>query len=368
MFTNIIIEGKEVYFVNNFLSKYGYIIKNVFIIFLVFVIFYIIIFKAIPFLMPFVIALLFAIIIDPGVNFFEKKLKIPRGISSFLLLLILIGVIGSLVALAVTQLVYELISLSDLAPKYADIINNNIIDLINKVKGYYITLPPNITSFFESEIQMILNNVSVIAKDLAGFIISLATKLPTFLFMTLITLVSTFFMSKDKYIILDFIKRQFPQNWSDHAKNIKIDLFKTMFGYLKATLIILLMNFIEASIGLAIIGINYYFLLGLLISVADLLPALGSGFVLIPWAIYNIIIKNYMVGIYLLILYGFITVVRQIVEPKILGYTIGLHPLVILISMFIGASLFGFWGLIMGPVFIIVFKTLQRAEIVPPWK
>ncbi|HHW57532.1 MAG TPA: sporulation integral membrane protein YtvI [Clostridia bacterium] len=353
---------------NNFFLKYSNVIKKILLIIFILIIFYLIIFKIIPFLMPFVVALIFAIIIDPGVNFLEKKLKVPRGLASFLLLLLLIAIITSLIALAISQLVYELSSLAEMVPNFAPSLNNYVSNLIDKVKNYYITLPPNVTSFIEGEIQTVIDTLSVFAKNIAGWLLSLATKLPNFFFMTLISLVSAFFMSKDKYEILNFISRQFPSHWSTHAKNIQIDLWKTAFGYLKATLIVLFINFLEASIGLAIIGIKYYILLGLLISFADLLPALGSGFVLIPWAVYHIIMKNYMLGIYLLILYGFITVVRQMVEPKILGVTIGLHPLVVLLSMFIGAKLFGFVGLIMGPVFVVIFKALQKAEIIPPWK
>ncbi|MGB9780431.1 sporulation integral membrane protein YtvI [Caldanaerobacter sp.] len=352
----------------NFFAKYGSIIRQIFIVISVFLIFYIIIFKLIPFLMPFVVALIFAVIIDPGVNFLEKKLRVPRGLASFFLLLLLVALITYAIVLGIYQLIYEFNSLAEMAPAFTPSLNTYVNNLIEKVKSYYITLPPNITSFVEGEIQTIVDYLSNFAKNIAGWLIALATKLPNFFFMTLISLVSAFFMSKDKYLILDFIKRQFPPHWSEHAKNIQVDLWKTAFGYLKATLIVLFINFLEASIGLAIIGIKYYILLGLLISVADLLPALGSGFVLIPWALYHILTKNYLLGIYLLILYGVITVVRQMVEPKILGVTIGLHPLVILLSMFIGAKLFGFIGLIMGPVFVVIFKALQRAEIIPPWK
>ncbi|MEW9082910.1 AI-2E family transporter, partial [Caldanaerobacter subterraneus] len=102
--------------------------------------------------------------------------------------------------------------------------------------------------------------------------------------------------------------------------------------------------------------------------IVDALPVLGSGAVMVPWALYNIIMKNYMVGIYLLILYGLVVVVRQMIEPKIVGQSIGLHPLVTLLSMFIGVKLFGAIGLVIGPVFVVVFKALQKAEIIPPWK
>jgi len=355
--------------VNNFLLRYGDIIKKTLLIVAVFIIFYLIIFKIIPFLMPFVVALLLAVIIDPGVNFLEKKLKVPRGLASFILLLILIGVIGSLIAISITQLIYELSSLAEISTNYANTINDAILNLVDRIRTYYISLPPNITSLIESNMHSILNYISLFAKNLATWLLNFATKLPNFFFMTLITLVATFFISKDKNLILDFIKRQIPSHWAQHAKNIQIDLLKTFFGYLRAVAAIMLITFLEVSIGLVIIGFDYPFLLGLFVTIVDALPVLGSGSVMIPWALYNIIIiKNYMVGIYLLILYILVVVVRQMIEPKIVGQSIGLHPLVTLLSMFIGVKLFGALGLIIGPVFVVVFKALQRAEIIPPWK
>ncbi|HHY78912.1 MAG TPA: sporulation integral membrane protein YtvI [Thermoanaerobacter sp.] len=353
---------------NNFLLRYGDIIKKALLIVAVFIIFYLIIFKIIPFLMPFVVALLFAVIIDPGVNFLEKKLKVPRGLASFILLLILIGVIGSLIAISITQLIYELSSLAEISTNYANTINDIILNLVDRIRMYYVTLPPNITSLIENNMQSILNYISLFAKNLATWLLNFATKLPNFFFMTLITLVATFFISKDKQLILDFIKRQIPSHWAQHAKNIQVDLLKTFFGYLRAVAAIMLITFLEVSIGLAMIGFDYPFLLGLLVTIVDALPVLGSGAVMVPWALYNIIMKNYMVGIYLLILYGLVVVVRQMIEPKIVGQSIGLHPLVTLLSMFIGAKLFGALGLVIGPVFVVVFKALQKAEIIPPWK
>lgn len=353
---------------NNFLSKYGSIIKKTVLIISVFIILYLLTFKIIPFLIPFVMALILAAIIDPGVDFLEKKLKVPRGISSFVLLIILIAFIGTLIALVITQLIYELSSLADIAPKYAGTINNSILDIVDRIRMYYITLPPNITSFFENNLQSILNNISLIARNLATGLLGLAAKLPNFFFTTLITLVSTFFISKDKWLILNFFKRQLPPNWAQHAKNIQVDLFKTFFGFLRAEATIMFITFMEVSIGLTMLGFNYAFLLGLIVSFVDILPVLGSGTILVPWALYNIIMKNYMIGIYILVLYGFITIVRQMIEPKIVGQSIGLHPLVTLLSMFIGAKLFGGLGLIMGPVFVVIFKALQKAGIIPAWK
>ncbi|HHW56201.1 MAG TPA: sporulation integral membrane protein YtvI [Clostridia bacterium] len=353
---------------NNFLLKHSDIIKKSVTVVTFFIVFYLIIFKIIPFLMPFVLALLLAIIIDPGVNFLEKKLKIPRSLASFILLLMLIGVIGSLIAILINQLIYELSSFAEISTNYANVINETISNLVDKIRTYYITLPSNITSFIESNMQSILNYISLLVKNLTTWLLNFTTKLPNFFFETLITLVATFFISKDKQLILDFIKRQIPSHWTQHAKNIQVDFLKTFFRYLRAMAIIMFITFLQLSLGFAMIGFDYPFLLGLLVTALDALPILGLGAVMIPWAIYNIIMKNYMVGIYLLILYTLVVVVRQIIEPKIVGESIGLHPLVVLLSIFIGAKLFGTLGLVIGPIFVVVFKIFQKVGILPAWK
>ncbi|WHE07223.1 sporulation integral membrane protein YtvI [Thermoanaerobacterium thermosaccharolyticum] len=352
----------------DFLLRYQSAIKNVTIILAVIISFYLFVFKLIPFLMPFAVALFLAILIDPAVEFLEKKLKIPRGLSSAFLILLLIAIIGLLISLLVTQLVFELNTLAEHAPNYTKNFDVVISDLIDRIRRYYISLPTNISTFLENNLQSILNNISIYAKNFAAWILGLATKLPNFFFMSLITIVSTFFLSKDKWLILNFIKRQFPSNWALHAENIKGDLFQTLIGFIRAEITIMFITFMEVSIGLTIIGFDYAFLLGLLVSFIDILPVLGSGSVLVPWALYNIFTKNYLIGIYLLILYGIVTIVRQMIEPKIVGQSIGLHPLVTLLSMFIGAKLFGGFGLIMGPVFVVVFKTFQKSGIIPSWK
>ncbi|MDI6605113.1 MAG: sporulation integral membrane protein YtvI [Thermoanaerobacteraceae bacterium] len=351
-----------------FFIIYKEIIKKSLTILLIFVLLYLLTFKITPFLLPFAIGLFFAILIDPAVDFFEKKIKIPRGISSLILIILLIAIIGFFITLIISQLIYELNTLAEYVPKYTESVDMIISNLIDRIRMYYKTLPPNVTTFFENNLQLLLNNISILAKNIATGLLGFVASLPNFFFIFLLSIVSTFFMSKDKWLILNFLEKQLPPNWIKHAVNIKGDLFQTLIGFLRAETIIMFITFLEVSIGLTIIGFNYAFLLGLIVSFIDILPVLGSGSVLVPWAIYNIAVKNYMVGVYILILYGIVTIVRQLIEPKIVGQSIGLHPLVTLLSMFIGAKLFGGFGLIMGPVFVVIFKAFQKAGIIPAWK
>ena len=122
----------------------------------------------------------------------------------------------------------------------------------------------------------------------------------------------------------------------------------------------MLITFLEVFIGLTVLGVRYAFLIALLTAVVDLMPVLGTGTVMIPWGIIDLIAGNYFMGIGLLVLYAIITVIRQILEPKIVGKYVGLYPLLALVSMYVGLKLFGLIGLFGLPLSIVIFDRLRR--------
>jgi sporulation integral membrane protein YtvI len=199
-------------------------------------------------------------------------------------------------------------------------------------------------------------------------LINTATTLPSKLVFLIITLISTFFITKDKYVIKEFIFRQLPETWGAKITTLKTDLFSALIGFLKAQLIILTITFVESFIGLSLIGVDYAFTLAIIIALVDILPVLGTGGIYVPWGIVNLALGNYGMAISLLVLYGVITVVRYMIEPKIVGKQLGIHPLATLISMFAGLKLIGVAGLILGPTTIVALKACQHAGILPKFK
>ncbi len=120
--------------------------------------------------------------------------------------------------------------------------------------------------------------------------------------------------------------------------------------------------------GYIILDIKYAFFLAIITAIADILPILGPGTILIPGSVILLISGNHFQAAGFLGLYLIVTILRQFLEPRIVGGNIGLHPLVTLIFMYLGFRLFGFAGLILGPIFAIMLKSLQKAEILPSWK
>ena len=133
--------------------------------------------------------------------------------------------------------------------------------------------------------------------------------------------------------------------------------FKTMVSYVRAMAILLCLTFVELAIGFAILGLDYALVLAFFISLIDALPILGTGTVLIPWALVSLITGDFFIAIGLAVIYGVVAIVRNLIEPKIIGQQIGLHPLITLASVYVGLKIFGFFGIFM-PVFLVFAKQL----------
>ena len=129
-------------------------------------------------------------------------------------------------------------------------------------------------------------------------------------------------------------------------------------GYIKAYFLIMVLTFCEMLLGLSILGVDYAFIMAIVISVIDILPILGSGTVLIPWAIFAFLTSNTPLGVGLLILYAATLVVRQFAEPKIVGGAIGIHPLATLASVYIGLKFLGFLGIFIGPMTALLLREM----------
>lgn len=342
--------------------------KYMFYIIIAFIV-YMVIFKLLPALLPFIVAAILAIIIDPIIEFLEHKLKMPRGLAVAITMLSLFGLILLIIVIATTQIIAELQKLLRILPEYFYTANKDINTIMSQIEALYANLPKNITNLIQNNIDNIVNTLYGMAKASINYLINLFSNIPHMFMISMITLIATFFMSKDKNIIVPFILKQIPKNWADNSRNIKTDLFKTLFGFLRAELTIMLLTFIECSIGLLIIGFDYAFLMGLVVSIVDALPILGSGSVLVPWALILIFVyHNIKTGIYLLILYAIIIILRQLMEPHIVGSSIGLHPLATLMSMYLGLQFMGFIGLFMGPALVIIVKAIQKSGLIPPFK
>lgn len=349
------------------IEKYVHLILKVVMIFTL-VLFVYLLFKLLfLYFMPFIIALLLSLIIEPIVKLFQK-FKISRGFSVLFSIILFLGGFVAFSVFAITRIVYELTELYERLPNYYDKLYGFATDIVQQATDLYFQLTPEAINIIQDSVKTVFGKITGLLTLTTTVLIDTVTALPSTLIFLLITLIATFFLTKDKYIIKDFIFRQLPGTWSTKLTALKTDLFTALIGFIKAQSIILTATFIESYIGLTIIGVEYAFSIAIVVALVDILPVLGTGSIYVPWAIFNFAWGNYRMAISLLILYGVITVVRYMIEPKVVGQQLGIHPLIALMSMFAGLKLIGVAGLILGPTTVVIFKACQHAGIIPKFK
>jgi sporulation integral membrane protein YtvI len=310
---------------------------------------------------PFIIAFILSSLIEPMINFMEKKIKIPRKIGTVFSLLLVFSILGTILGLIISRLVKEIVNVYNQINEIFGSLQYFFDAIIERVNNIYISLPKTISVTIDEYFANAASNVQQWLSPLVSKITGFTLSLPQALVFIVVTVLATYFMASDKHKINLFLDRQFPVQWLERTREVINRLFLALFGWLRAQLILMTVTFTELTIAFLIMRIENALLFALLIAVIDALPVFGVGTVLIPWGIIEIIAGNYQRGFSLLLLYIIALVVRQLIEPKIIGKQIGIHPLLTLFSMYTGLQLLGVIGMIVGPVLMVILKSVIEA-------
>ncbi len=328
-----------------------------------------------PLIYPFLIGLVIAYMLNPFVRNLELNAKFPRWLAVTVALTVFLATVTLFITLIITRIVAEISKLVELINDNIDSWIADIVTVVNS--GYIQNLISQINIFYkenENYQDTINNNISAAGEKIGGAItslfgdivdsfISLLAALPALAAVLIIALLAAFFICKDWHKIMARISALFPETIKAPSRAVWSDLQKALFGYVRAQLILITITAIFVFAGLLLFRVEYAFSISLLVGFVDLLPYLGTGAVMVPWAVYTFISGNIPLGIGLSILYGIVLVVRQLIEPKILSKSIGLDALSTLIAMFVGLKLFGVLGLIIGPIILIVLSAFYRANV-----
>ena len=300
--------------------------------------------------LPFLIGWFVAFAIRPLAARLSGKVRIRasilRVILTILLTLTLIGSIA-LGVWAVSREVWRLLStLGEGDGALYSIISDFMSSegLIGRIFG----------EFAEYVADGIYKLVISLLGTLAGFLSSLAMAVPKALFFALITVISAIYFAHDLEKINASVKRILPARVFSVAVRLKDGFLCAFAKYIRSYAILLAITFVEMLVGLFALRAPYPLLMAALIAVLDLLPVIGVGTVLIPWGVWSFFGGKGGFGVGLLILFVLHTVLRQMLEPRIVGKNLGVHPLLTLVFLYTGYVLFGFVGLILVPVFTVL--------------
>lgn len=315
------------------------------------------------FYMPFLIAFIISLMIEPAIKKIMKKTHLTRRTSSIIIfVLVSVIIIGGLAWLLIT-LFSESLSLLQSLNDYFDKLYEQFQNLINYFNFDNIHLSDEILEVIQNSTGDFLTTASDWLRNILNNLINFVTSIPSIAICIGITVIALYFICVDKIYILDQIEHHLPRLW---VKKISIhlkDLIQTLGGYLKAEATLILVSFVISLIGLyilQIVGFNvqYPLLMALFIGFVDALPILGSGTVMIPWAIICALNGDINLGIAIIILLIIMSVVRQVLEPKLVSKNIGVHPIFTLIAMYTGFKVIGIMGLLVGPIVLIIVKNI----------
>lgn len=240
--------------------------------------------------------------------------------------------------------------------KIVPLVANFLDDLKVSISASDSVIIENIDTTFEKYINSIGNAIAEIPMSAVKTISGSIVGIPGYIVKIVLTIVSTFFFVVDYDMIINFIEKCIPEKKYETFIHIK----DTVLVFLKSYTLLFFLTFIELVIGFKIIGIPYAPVIGLAVVIFDILPILGTGGILLPWAVVLLLMKEVPMGIRIFVLYVVITIIRNTLEPRIVGTQIGLHPLATLISMYLGLKLFGIIGLFLFPVTLAVLAGMNK--------
>ncbi|MEW9123084.1 MAG: sporulation integral membrane protein YtvI [Thermotaleaceae bacterium] len=305
-------------------------------------------------ILPFLVAWSIVLFIEPLMHVLKTKLKLSHTLATFISLSVFVGITLLIISIISGLIVVELIKFSATLPEYTNNLYEEATDIIEEIQIFYIQLPKDISQSILSSLNSLADRITSYISVILTSILSFISFVPEAFIFLIVTVIAAFFFAKDKEIIQTFALKHIKDSWRTKGEAIKQDLLLALVGYVKAQLILMCVTFTISVIGLSIIGIDYAIIIALVVSLVDALPILGTSAVYIPMAIWNILQGDYRMAVYIGILYLCAMTIRQMLEPKVLGNQIGLHPLITLISMYVGLKVFGVFGLIFGPVALVI--------------
>lgn len=321
--------------------------------------------KLLRFFLPFVIAFIISSIANPLVRFMEKRIKIVRKHSSAIIIVVVLGAVVGILYLLGALIVKQAVSLFEDRFELYDRMMAAIELVSKKLNGLFELLPNDIQNFFTdlqadigSTLESFLKGIELPSiADAGSYVMGIADAL----LIAIITVLAAYFLIAERDNIGAVLVKVLPKSVQEYYGMVVSNIKKAVGGYFKAQFKIMLILTVVMFIGFEILDIGYSFLLAFLIAFLDFLPVFGTGTVFWPWIIVDIIAGKYTEAIFLGVIYLICQLIRQILQPKMVGDSVGINPLAALVFMFVGYRISGVIGMIIGIPIGMILISLYKA-------
>lgn len=314
--------------------------------------------------MPFVVALVLTWLLNPAIRALETRLKVGRGPLSLVLVVLGIAIIGAVAAGLIYALVSQIVSfLQDWQPMWATVMSgiNAVVEALEEPLSHLPgTVYERVSGLGDSFIAWLSAVVPAMLTVAAGNAGSFAMSLPSWVVSVVICVMATYFISADypnlRARAVAFVPREF-RGFFSHVRQVAAEAFG---GYVRAEFILSALVTLVLLVGFWLTGERYALLLAVTFGVLDFIPIIGSGTIMVPWAVIDVALGSYRHAIGLMVIWGIIVLLRRLAEPKIVGDQTGLSPIASLISIYVGMRLGGVLGMILGPVVCLILLNIVR--------
>lgn len=316
------------------------------------------------FLMPFVIGWIIAAIAAPLVNWLEKRLKIVKKLGSALIVIFVLAAIVLALYFGISRLVSEISSLIQNFPDMYAQLEEGLRQIGDTLSGIFERLPSGIqngwnavTENLDQYMGNLVSNISEPTVTAAG---NIAKQVPSYLISFLVSILSAYFFIVQREEVLHWMKKVSPESIQKRMTLVIDNLRYAVGGYFKAQFKIMAIVFVILLIGLGMLGTGYFILVAFLIAFLDFLPFFGTGTAMIPWAVYKFFMGDYKMTVALVVIYVITQAVHQLLQPKLVGDSVGLNPLVTLILLYIGYRMGGIlWMILAVPIGMVLINMCQ---------
>ena len=320
--------------------------------------------RLLGFFMPFVVGWIIAMIANPLVRFFEQKIKIRRKAGSAIVIVAVLALVVCLGYLVIARLISEgagfIADLPDIWKGLERDLNQVGANLTDFYARFPLEIRENLSVISEKLVQYIGDAINGLSAPTVTAVGNFAKNIPSILIGTIMCLLSSYFFVAEKDNVGKFLRKYLPESFREKWKVLSTSLAGAVGGYFKAQCKIEIWIYLILMIGLWILKVDYALLIALLIAVLDFLPIFGTGAVLWPWAVIELLAGDYRMALSLMIIWGVAQLLRQIIQPKIVGDSIGMPPIPTLFLLFIRYKVGSVVGIILAvPIGIVVVNMYE---------
>jgi sporulation integral membrane protein YtvI len=244
-----------------------------------------------------------------------------------------------------------------------NVVSDYIQIYFNKLQTLYNQFDPTVIQKIQEQLGSLLSSSAAITANILGKIISFAIALPMVILIIFITFLATYFFSKDMPSMQNKVIGIFSPSGGKKVRVVYDESYKMLFTYAKTYSLVIFITFLETLVGFSLLNVKYALILSIVCAIFDVLPILGIGAIYLPLAAIFFIVKNYFMGIAIIVLYLIVTIIRQIIEPKLVSASLGLHPVAVLAAIFIGIRAYGFIGMVYLIFIMVFYKILRNVDV-----